>query len=236
MLVRHIDFKTLYFNLLLLPGLGHMELNEALLSKLLWEPLISHVSSLLGFRTPRAKLVFREGIDHHRSRPIFSVCINAISKELLVPFVRDSIKNDSVPTAEFYQEWLSYVEDRSYLFYYHITYSYISSFHFLTEGVRKNNSNQIMASRVQFPALFYLFQHAKYQQPYFHDIWQRVQMPGILQNYLFARESFSVSGKEMLVRKEIFFTRSLTNALSLFFSQLCRQKMSRRKFVKTYKI
>ena len=190
-------FTSNFKNFLLLPGLGHMELNEArLLLKLLWEPLISHVSSLLGFRTPRAKQVVREGIDHHRNRQILSVCLDAISKELLVPFVRDSIKNDRDPTAEFYQEWLSHVEDRSYLFYYHITYSYLLSFHLLTEGVRKNNSNHIMAARIQFAPLFCSFQHPKYQQLYLRDIWQRVQMPEILQNYLIARESFSVSGKE----------------------------------------
>ena len=124
-----------------------------------------------------------------------SVCLDAVSKELLVPFVGDSIKNDRDPTAEFYQEWLSHAEDRSYLFYYHITYSYLKSFHLLTEEVRKNNLNHIIAARIQFGPLFCSFKHPKYQQLYLHDIWQRVQMPEILQNYLCARESFSVSGK-----------------------------------------
>ena len=56
-------------NFLLLPGLCHMELKVAhLLLRLLWEHLISHVSSLLGFWTPRAKQVVQEGSDHHHSR------------------------------------------------------------------------------------------------------------------------------------------------------------------------
>ena len=43
-------FTSNFKSILLLPELGHMELNEArLLLKLLWEPLIFHVSSLLGF-------------------------------------------------------------------------------------------------------------------------------------------------------------------------------------------
>ena len=115
-----------------------------------------------------------------------SVCLDAISKELLVPFVRDSIKNDRDPTAEFYQEWLIHIEDRSYLFYYHTTYSYLLSFHLLAERVRKNNSNHIMAAHVPFAPLFFSFQHPKNQQLYLRDIWQRVQMTGILQNYLSA--------------------------------------------------
>lgn len=81
------------------------------------------------FRTPREKQIVREGTDHHRSRQILSLCLGAINKELLVPFVRDSIKNQRDPTAEFYQEWLSNVQDRSYFFYYHITY-FIIVYHF----------------------------------------------------------------------------------------------------------
>ena len=43
-------FTSTFKSILLLPELGHMELNEArLLLKLHWEPLIPHVSSLLGF-------------------------------------------------------------------------------------------------------------------------------------------------------------------------------------------
>ena len=68
--------------LLLLPGLGHMELNQSnILLKLLWEPVLSHVVSLLGFRTPRAKQVVKEGIDHHHSRQILEACLEAISKD-----------------------------------------------------------------------------------------------------------------------------------------------------------
>ena len=79
-------FTSNFMNLLLLPGLGHMELNQSrVLLKLMWEPIFSHVVSLLGFGTPRAKQVVKEGIYHHRSRQILEVCLEAISKELLTP-------------------------------------------------------------------------------------------------------------------------------------------------------
>ena len=89
----------------LLPGLGHVEMNEGkLLLKLLW--------------TPRGKDVVREGVDHHRTKQILSVCLEAIEKELLV-------KKQS--TAEEYQECLTSVEDNSYLFIYQIAFSYLLS-------------------------------------------------------------------------------------------------------------
>ena len=64
-------FVPLHKDILLLPGPGYMELNEARLL-LLWHPLISQLASMPGFRTPCTKDVVCEGIDHHRTRQIIS--------------------------------------------------------------------------------------------------------------------------------------------------------------------
>ena len=49
-------FVSKFSNLLLLPGLGHMELNKArLLLKVLWVPMIANISHLLGFRTSKSQ-------------------------------------------------------------------------------------------------------------------------------------------------------------------------------------
>ena len=145
-------------NLLLLPGLDHMELNQShILLKLLREPVLSHVVPLLGFRTSRAKQVVKERIDHHCSRKILEVCLEAISKELQTLYVRDCVKNNTTPNAESYQIWLSNVKDYTYLFYYHATFSFLLSFHLLTEAVHKNNTDHIIAAQVQFaPSFFFL--------------------------------------------------------------------------------
>ena len=81
------QFSKRHQDILLLPGPGHMELNEGkMLLKFLWYPFVSYLSTLLGFRTPRAKDVVKEGVNHHRTKQIFSVCLEALSKELLLPF------------------------------------------------------------------------------------------------------------------------------------------------------
>ena len=135
-------FMPLHKDLLLLPGPGHMELNEArILLKLLWHPLISQLASMLGFRTPRAKDVVREGIDHHRTRQILSVCLEALSKELVLPVVRECIRNEEEVSVEGYQKYFKNVQNQSYIFFYDIAFSYLLSFHLLTEAIRKNNSH-----------------------------------------------------------------------------------------------
>ena len=96
----------LHKDLLLLPGPGHMELNEALLLlKLLRHPLISQLASKLSFRTPCTKDVVREGIDHHHRRQIISVCLEALSKELLLLYVRECIRNEEEVSVEGYQKY-----------------------------------------------------------------------------------------------------------------------------------
>ena len=134
-------FTLSFMNLLLLSGLGRVELNQScIFLKLLWEPILSHVVSLLGFRAPRAKQVVKEEIDHHRSRQILKACLEAISKEFLTPHAQDCMKNNTSPNTESYHIWFSNVKDHTYLFYYHVTFSFLLSFHLLTEAVRKNKS------------------------------------------------------------------------------------------------
>ena len=189
-------FMPLHNDLLLLLGPGHMELNEAgILLKLLWHPLISQLASMVGFRTPRAKDVVREGIDHHRTRQILSVCLEALSKELVLPFVHECIRNEEEVSVEGYQKYFKNVQNQSYIFFYDIAFSYLLSFHLLTEAIRKNNSRRILAARIQFAPLFYSFHHPKYQQLHLRDIWQRAQMPEPLLEFVNSNESFSLSGK-----------------------------------------
>ena len=189
-------FKSQLDDVLLLLGLGHLELNSGrVLLKLLWEPLLVHIATLLGFRTPRAKEVFKAGIDHHRTRQVLSVLLEALTKELLTPYVRDCISKCEEPTVLGYRSWMDSVCNSSYIFYHHITFSYLLSFHLLTEGVRKNNSGRIMAARVQFAPLYYSFRHPKYQYLHLRDLWQRALMPAEVRSFLSANESFSMSGK-----------------------------------------
>ena len=72
---------------------------------------MSYLSTLLGFQTPRANNVVKEGVDHHRtkqifSKQIFSICLEALSKELLLPFVQESMEKNTNISVENFQDWL----------------------------------------------------------------------------------------------------------------------------------
>ena len=87
------EFNQAFDNIILVPRPGHIEMNMArLLLRLLWEPFLCEFAKLLGFRTPRSQEVVKNGIDHHRSRYILQSTLEALTKELLVPFVKECIK------------------------------------------------------------------------------------------------------------------------------------------------
>ena len=61
----------------------------------------------LGFRTDKAQLLVKNGIDHHRTRQILSCTFFALSAELLLPYVRECLQKQILPMNESYQKWVT---------------------------------------------------------------------------------------------------------------------------------
>ena len=186
-------FHNLFHNIILLPGPGHLQLNMERLLKLLWVPFLNKIMKLLGFRTEKAQLIVKNGIDHHQTRQILLTCLFALSKELLIPYVRDCQKIRIKPTNQHYLNWVHNTCGDQYMFLYHITFSYLLAFSLYTEATRKNNSMRMMSARVQLAPLFYSFKHPKYQQLHLRDLYERAQMPDSIKYYVEGHFSFSVS-------------------------------------------
>lgn len=191
-----VSFFRPFPNLVVRPGPGHIEMNMARkLLSFLWVPFMKTIALELGFRTEKAQRVFRCGVDHHRSRQVLESCLEALSKELVLPFIRHSIQNDEEPTAIGYNKWYEcFVENQNYAFLFHVTFSYLLSFHLYNEAVRKNNSENIMAARTTFAPLFYIGHHPKYQLLLTRDLVERVNYDEPVKTYVRNTESFTASG------------------------------------------
>jgi len=188
--------KNVFDDIVLRPGPGHFELNMAkVLLNLCWLPFLSEFGKTLGFRSPKAQDVLKNGIDHHRSREVLEISLQALSSELLLPYIRDCKRLTIQPSAENYQKLIEEkIKSNNYMFFYHLTFSYLLAFHLYTEAVRKNHSKRIMAARVIFAPLFYTSHHPKYQYIHVRNLYQRVQYPHELKTHIETRESFTVSG------------------------------------------
>lgn len=82
------ECKT-YGNILLLPGLGHYEINiTKALFKLLWPVIFIDLAKMLGFRTIKALTCCEAATNHHKSWQILQIFLKGTSRELLLPYVR----------------------------------------------------------------------------------------------------------------------------------------------------
>ena len=191
------SFENILTEILLRPGPGHIEMNMSrLLLNFLWVPFLEELSTSFGFRTQKAKNVFRQGIDHHRSKQLLETLLESLSRELMVPYVRDCLATNVTPSCDGLAEWYDQkVESKNYAFIYHVTFSYLLSFKLYNEAVRKNNSNHMMAARSTFAPLFYCGHHPKYQMLLLRDMCQRVNYTDEVAEYMTKTESHSVSGK-----------------------------------------
>ncbi len=194
----HIDIHKLFGNILLRPGPGHLEINFArVLFQYLWIPIVGDVARALGFRTPRAQDVFRTGVDHHRSRQALSVLLDALSEELLVPYVRHCLKHKIPPSALNYFTWLQSVQNGSYIYMFHMTFTHLLAFKLFNAGVRKNYSQVMMVARAALVPLFYGKHPPMYHVLLLRDMCMRVNSPDDVRQHIEATESFTLSGNEL---------------------------------------
>ena len=110
---------------------------------------MSKFASILGFRSKNAQNIVRVGVDHHRTRQILHSCLIALAKELLRPFIIHCRENRQTPDAYQYTRWIEEnVQCESYMFYYHVTFTYLLAFIPYTDATRKNHG-QLMLGKCQ---------------------------------------------------------------------------------------
>ena len=191
------DFHRLFDFIIPRPGPGHIEINMAkTLLSLLWKPFLCHFAVILGFRSSRAQDVVRTGIDHHRSRQILFTVLQALSRELVLPYIRYMKDTDShnMSVLGYFQWYEANVTDQVYHFLFDTCFTYLLSFHLYNEATRKNNSQRMMAARVVFAPLFSARHHPKYRELHLRDMLVRAQCPDEILTDIEHTESFSVSG------------------------------------------
>ncbi|XP_069103763.1 uncharacterized protein [Argopecten irradians] len=151
-LPQFLKFK----NILLQPGLGHVEINMVkCMFKLLWEVFFKDLAKMLGFNSPKAQLAAKSASDHHKSFQMVEIALFGMADELLVPYFRDRVeRGKEVSATDYLSNWVSEVVDPNYLFVVSIVFNYLLSLYVFRAGIRRNNSDVITCSRATFTDLF----------------------------------------------------------------------------------
>ena len=78
-----------------LPGLLHLEMNAAkAFMNLNWEVFMEIFAKQLGFTSENALKYIRKGSDHHKLWQILEITYLALVDELLLPYVRSTLKEN----------------------------------------------------------------------------------------------------------------------------------------------
>lgn len=81
-------FQKTYQHIVLIPGLGHFEINSVkALFKLEWNILLLHMAKMLGLTSVRALTYCEQANNHHQSYQMLLILLEGTGKELLYEFV-----------------------------------------------------------------------------------------------------------------------------------------------------
>ena len=192
---RLIESDATLQNLLLVPGLGHFEMNMTrAIFKLLWDVVIEDLADLLGFRTIRAKESCKNCSDHHKSFQIVQILLFGTMDEIIVPYARKCISNSQQPTLPGFIQFIQSSNDPNYRFLTSVICTYVLALYIFRCGVRKNNQRFILAGRCKFSELFFGLNMTTYQEIDFRDTKMRTILPDDLSMFMQTNEAFSLSG------------------------------------------
>ena len=182
-------------NILLLPGLGHYEINMVkCIFKLMWDPVIEDLAKLLGFKSVKALTSCQKCSDHHKAWQIIQILLFGTMDELLLPYVKSCIAANREPSMEGLNEFMVSVKNPKFHFLYKSVLTYLFALSVFRCGVRRNNQDFMLAGRSVVTDLFYGFNCTMYQEIEFKDIMARSLAPQEIKQFMSANESFSVSG------------------------------------------
>jgi hypothetical protein len=192
---RLIEQEPELQNIFLQPGHGHYEMNMTRACfKVLWNVMLVDLGKMLGFRSIKALTACQRAYDHHKAWQMMQIVLFGTASELLVPYVQECIAQQLTPSVHGFYTWLSSVSDPNYLFLKDVVFTYIFALHLFRAGVRKNNSDVILAGRIKFSNLFFGVHMTTYQEIEYYDLKSRVLSPAPVNDFRRATESFAPSG------------------------------------------
>ncbi|KAK3098397.1 hypothetical protein FSP39_019148 [Pinctada imbricata] len=193
--MRIIDKSPSLQNIILLPGLGHYEINMVrCVFKILWSVVIEDLVKMLGFNSPRALSCIQRCSDHHKAWQVFTILLFGTMDELMIPYVRQCHHLRTSPSLKSFYEFLSDAKDPNFTFLAEITFSFLLPLYFFRCGVRRNNHRYLLCGKSVFSDLFYITNMINYQEIEYRDIKTRVSAPSEIYNFIKQFESYSVSG------------------------------------------
>ncbi|MES9884493.1 MAG: hypothetical protein ABW185_26915, partial [Sedimenticola sp.] len=148
-----------------MPGLLHIEMNACKsFFELNWDIFMEDICKTLSFKSPRALEFAKKCSDHHKTFKIVEILYIAATDELLVPYVRHCIRNNSSPSVDGYWDWSAAVVNPNYHYTQQMVFTFLHSIMLFRVGCRHGNGDATVAGRDKLALLFYGRNHPRYRR------------------------------------------------------------------------
>ena len=187
--------------LLVFPGAGHIEMNMLKsIVELLWPICWREIVLLFNFRSEAALRSAQKVSDHHKGWTIARIFRNALVDELLVPYVRSELEQQSVNidtvqlSCKKFWKFLDSAKNPNYTFMADVAFEFIDVIFMYRAGVRTGNGDMMKAARAIFAKMWVGRRHPQYRELEVQSLVQQVQMPKELQDFEARSMSLNMSG------------------------------------------
>ena len=182
-------------NFLLIPGLGHYEINYTkAMFLLLWTVILVDLAKLLGFRSIKALVACEAATNHHKSWQILQIFLKGASRELLLPYVKQCIRSGTEPELNGVYEWLGKCKSKNLKFLFTCVFTYCFALDLFRKGVRRSNYDVILVAMNKLSPLFYGLNKTQYMEIDLRHKITMKQCPDSVKQFICQVLSLSQSG------------------------------------------
>ena len=146
-----INISKVFENIILMPGLGHVELNMLrCYFKLTWDIVMEHVGSTMNFKSPKAKQSLYCVYDHHKSWQAFLTFLIGTSDHIIQHYIDTCTVNKYTPNSNHFFQWCNSIKNKAFAVLLELLFSYGFGIFLFRAGVRRNNSEIMICARQKF--------------------------------------------------------------------------------------
>ncbi len=198
---ENIQFVQEFDWAILQPGSGHIEMNMVKgIVELGWDVFWKDLAICMNFRSETALLFCKKVSDHHKGWTLCRIAREAITKELILPYVRQELGKDDSPlksgkvsVAEFLK-FVMNATDPNYSFLADFTFEFLDAIFAYRAGVRCGIPKLRAAGRAKFAKVWCGRVHPIYRELEAADTIAHFRMPEQIVDTVSQSASITISG------------------------------------------
>ena len=181
----------------LLPGLGHLHMNELKTYFRVVDDIFLHPlgNQVLNFTSSVAYKYFVDAEDTHKAFQALQVLLHGTASEFCSLYIlAKGKKNISVNS---FLKWASSNENETFNLLFQLIFTFAFAIYAQKIGIRCNDALLTESARLKFMPMFYSFNHPTYQEIEYRDLENRVLYPKVLLQFIRDNTSFTTCERDL---------------------------------------